>query len=426
MPAAFIPPMAAVGLPGADVSVALPLPAANLAAAVLDIAYDNAVITVADVTTQALTGCTVSSSTPAAKKLRIAVACAGSPHPPVVLNLDFTAVSAGTTSLHVNRCDLRDANMERTTCTVEDATMFVGHGPLPGGPVFVRALAVDPLEPDVLYAGTDGIGVVKSTDRGATWNVQSVGLTQMSVVSVAGDPVSAGTLYVGTDNGGVFRSTDGGSAWESRGLDNKTVGALAVDPVNPLIIYAGSIGPFGAGLYKSTDAGADWQLMNTGLDNPGVLTLALDPTVPATLYAGTEGGVFKSTDGATTWTAMNQGLPVNGVVWSLAMNGSVLYAGTSEGLFRSTDGAVSWAAATSSGLPSPQVLVVAADSSAPDMVYVGTDSGAAGSTDGGATWTALDAVSGAITRALIIDASPATTLYLGTDRQLFVVVLPAK
>ena len=66
------------------------------------------------------------------------------------------------------------------------------------------------------------------------------------------------------------------------------------------------------GVFKSTNGGGNWSAVNTGLTDTYVHALAIDPVTPTTLYAGTEGGgVFKSTDGGGNWSAVNTGPPVN-------------------------------------------------------------------------------------------------------------------
>ncbi len=413
-----MPAVLAVGAPGTVVSVSLSLPADNLSDETIDIAYDPAVVTSAGVTVRFADDCTTVSLVPGAGLLHIGVACATFSHPQQVFGLTFRSLSEGTTALHVIRCILQDVNMGARACVVPDETLVVGAGPLRGGPAFVRALALDPMDPGVLYAGTANIGVVKSSDSGATWTVQSAGLTELSALSLAVDPVEPGTVYVGTDNGGVFRSTNAGASWQSRGLDSTLVGTLLVDPTNPQIVYASSLGPLEAGVFKSTDAGADWQMMNDGLASPTVLTLALDAGTPGSLYAGTDGGVFKSTDGAMTWTAMSVGLPPRTVVWSLAAGANVLYAGTSEGLFKSSDNAASWTG-VSSGVPSNQIMVVAVDPVQSDTVYQGTTSGASRSTDAGQTWTVMNDLDGLVVRTMTLDPSTPATMYAGTDSGLF-------
>ena len=132
--------------------------------------------------------------------------------------------------------------------------------PIPGGQS-VRLLVIDPTNSSTLYAGTDG-GVMKSTDRGASWQPIVNGLTSLSVFALAIDPADSSTLYAGTFRGGAFRSTDSGANWVeiNNGLTSRSVFALAIDPTNPSIVYAGS----GGGVFKSTDGGDTWAAIHDG------------------------------------------------------------------------------------------------------------------------------------------------------------------
>src|SRR5436189_276047 len=112
--------------------------------------------------------------------------------------------------------------------------------------------------------------------------------------ALAIDPVTPATLYAGTDSNGVFKSTNGGGSWSAvnTGLtDNnasRNVAALTIAPQIPTTLYAGT----GGGLFKSTNGGGNWSALNSGLGG----LLAIDPQRPATLYATGGGGVFKSTN----------------------------------------------------------------------------------------------------------------------------------
>jgi len=110
-----------------------------------------------------------------------------------------------------------------------------------------------------------------------------------TIHALAIDPVTPATLYAGTSGGGVFKSTNGGGNWSAAntGLTNTDVLALAIDPATPATLYAGILG---GGVFKSTNGGGNWSAVNTGLTNAFVRALAIDPATPATLYAGTDGG----------------------------------------------------------------------------------------------------------------------------------------
>ena len=136
----------------------------------------------------------------------------------------------------------------------------------------------------------------KSTNGGGSWSQVS---NAASVSLVVIDPSNPDTLYVGIVPSpsalfGIYKSTDGGISWSpaNNGLIARNFFALAIDPSNPAMLYAGT----NTGVFKSTNGGGSWSPLNSGLPTTSVMTLVIDPTHPATLYAGTEGaGVFKFT-----------------------------------------------------------------------------------------------------------------------------------
>lgn len=178
---------------------------------------------------------------------------------------------------------------------------------LPNGSyVNVRLLLVDPAVPGTLY-GVVNDRVYKSTNGGGVWVEFNSGLTG-AALSLALDPVTPGTLYAGTYDGRVFKSTNGGANWSVAGgaMASSGVQALAVAPTTPVTLYAAT---FTAGVFKSTDGGASWSAASSGLTSNQTLALVLDPTAPATLYVGTsDAGAFKSTNGALSSETRLRGL----------------------------------------------------------------------------------------------------------------------
>ncbi|HVX39372.1 MAG TPA: glycosyl hydrolase, partial [Gemmatimonadaceae bacterium] len=260
--------------------------------------------------------------------------------------------------------------------------------------------------------------------------------------AVAGVPSEPNVAYIGFDNGGVWRSTDYGSTWNPL-FDNEStgsIGAIAVSPTNPSIIYVGSgagiIRPdlaTGDGMYKSTDAGKTWT--HLGLrETQMIAQVDVDPTNPDRVFVAALGhpygpnaerGVFRSTDGGKTfqkvlykdeYTSANDVRidPSNpqivyAALWqqqqSYIEGGS--FGGANGGIFKSTDGGTTWTKLTE-GLPTVLQANLAIAPSNPKVVYAmvaeelpGARGGPQGfggggavalyrSDDGGEHWTVMD------------------------------------
>jgi hypothetical protein len=182
-------------------------------------------------------------------------------------------------------------------------------------------LAIDPKNPTTIYAGTragnvfrDGAvrgaadGVFKSIDGGLTWFASNRGLVRPFIHALAVDPVNPSIVYAGTDLDGVFKSNDGAQTWTAinNGLFSPFTRVLTIDPANPLNVF---VGTWGSGVFKTTNGGQNW--INAGLQLEWIYSnsIAVDPANPATVYAGTaENGVFKSIDAGLSWP--NTGLPI--------------------------------------------------------------------------------------------------------------------
>jgi photosystem II stability/assembly factor-like uncharacterized protein len=247
-------------------------------------------------------------------------------------------------------------------------------------------------------------------------------------VAAAGVPGNSNTFYFGAVDGGVWKTTNAGLTWVPvfDGQPVASIGALAVAPSNPLIIYAGtgesdirSDLASGDGVYKSVDGGKTW--MNVGLrETRQISRIVVDPKDPDIVYVGALGHaygpnpercVFKSTDGGKTWThPLDQGPEVG--VSDLAMaaaNPEILFAGTwqahrppwstyaplqgsKSGLFRTTDGGADWTQLRGDGLPDGEwgrvgVTVAADGRRVYALIDAGKKSGLYRSDDGGNTWT---------------------------------------
>ncbi len=210
------------------------------------------------------------------------------------------------------------------------------------------AIAIAPTTPPTIYTGGDDEsvgGLYKSTDGGFTWTASFTGMEADSRVhAIAVDPQNPAILYAGTRGAGVYKSTNGGASWTPTSLSGAFVTTLVIDRTSPSTIYAGGDG---IGVYKSANAGATWVAINNGLTILGVNVIALHPAIPSTLFAGTTGGLYKSVDGGATWTISSAGLfdpNINALVID-PRNPNLMLAGTnSVGIFRSVNGGSGWLA----------------------------------------------------------------------------------
>ena len=264
----------------------------------------------------------------------------------------------------------------------------------------VWSIAVSPAHPAVLLAATQGHGVLRSTDSGATWT--SAIPTVENAWSIRFDPQLPGTVYAGTQTDGLYKSTDEGKTWttSSQGLSNMDV--RAIDASNGLIV-AGTA----QGVFYSNDAAASWHSL--GLSGLSIAAVALLPKANAmTIFAGADNGssplggyLVKSDDLSGSWVAVKGSFPGDAVIASLAVASGPsggpdppVLAGTSEGLFRSDDRGTTWAPL--GGLPTSDFNVAFFNPANPDQIYAGSDAdqgngGVFRSLDRGASWSPLGA-----------------------------------
>ena len=241
-----------------------------------------------------------------------------------------------------------------------------------------------PSNPSIVYAGMrrdrsaiDGnypaapsYGMYKSTDGGETWTETNNGLktSLINIECIAVHPNDPNIVYIGTWKDGVFKSINGGQNWvmKNNGLASADVRSLAIDPMNPEIVYAG-LGE-GSGIYRTTNGGELWSSINSGLSLvcPSVLlpvggvkqgislektqrmvsgsdyysvpwtsvwSIVIDPTNSQTIYAADhQSGVYMSIDGGNNWLPIKEGLSMKAVTaLAISYDGKVLYAATEGG-----------------------------------------------------------------------------------------------
>jgi photosystem II stability/assembly factor-like uncharacterized protein len=230
----------------------------------------------------------------------------------------------------------------------------------------LNALAVDPTNPDTVYAGANE-SIFKTVDAGATWTGSDVpGL----INAIAVDPLSPSTVYA-AGYSGALKSTDGGSTWT--GINNGLADTFLLDVVvHPSIAGTVYVASGISGVYRSTNGGASWTSVNTGgLANRGIFNLAIDPAVPTRLYAAANDGIYASTDGGTTWSVSLGGVDAFDLLVDAS---SRIVVASFDGVRISTDAGGDWTHLDSTGLTS-EPEVVAVDSSSPNAIFAGTHGG---------------------------------------------------
>jgi photosystem II stability/assembly factor-like uncharacterized protein len=247
------------------------------------------------------------------------------------------------------------------------------------------------------------------------------------VTALAVDPTNASVVYAGGADGGVWKTTDGGTTWTplTDSQVSLAIGSIAIDPSNHNIIYAGTgednnnaDGYTGAGILKSTNGGSTWTNLPGPFVGPfdsitgggSIGSLAVHPSNGQILLAGASlpgnDGVFRSTNGGTTWTNVlgGDGFPATGVVFD-PTNGNNAFAaigavgGNSQnGIYGSTDAGVTWSPLLVAGTAPAGRITIALAPSTPTTLYAAIANATDGSlyalyktTNSGSTWTQLTA-----------------------------------
>ena len=271
----------------------------------------------------------------------------------------------------------------------------------------VIAMAIDPVYPATVYAGTKGDAVYKSHDGGQRWTSMRSGLDDVTITSVVNqflfDPADAQHIFLATTMG-VFETKNGGVQWTKKMKGMKEVlmvVTLGMDPARPSILYAGTSG----GVYKSTDQAGHWEKMNNGLVPPDMLktsralnvtAILVDPYEPDTVYVASLAGLYKSTDGATSWKRIGESLAdqmIIAMVLDRTRRG-VIYITGRDGVHRSEDAGATWKL-INNGLATTNIRTIAQSATDPKLFYAGTNgSGLYRSKDAGETWESMPMVGG--------------------------------
>ncbi|MCX6083359.1 MAG: stalk domain-containing protein [Caldiserica bacterium] len=278
------------------------------------------------------------------------------------------------------------------------------------------SVVVTPL--GVLFAGSYGRGVFRSTDGGASWKVASQG-AGTGILHMAADPGSASTVYA-TGGSSITRTTDGGDTWSACAAlpDGTYVYALAVGPGSPGIVCLGTE----TGALTSTDGGAHWNPWHVSSGtSTRVVRFAFSGS---TVFAAAVGGLYRRTSPDAEWIKLGGSLVGLGsfrCVGVAADDPRVVYAGSSsqKGLFRSSDLGDTWVLCNSSiGDIRPETILA---QSAQSVWVAAGGAGMYHSTDGGLSWTpASTGMTGLVVESLSVQQASQTKLWVGTHGGVYV------
>lgn len=217
---------------------------------------------------------------------------------------------------------------------------------------------------------------------------------------------------------GVYKSEDGGKSWKNMGLkESRQIGKILIDPRNADVVYVAAEGSVWAagderGLYKTTDGGKTWERVLFVSENTGINHITMDPRNPDILYAtseqrrrhfytkiggGPESAVYKTTDAGKNWQKLSGGLPsghVGGMCIEVSpANPDYVYliaeaADDNGGFFRSTNRGASWTKMSSYNTSGQYFNTLACDPLDADKVY-NLEVVSKVTTDGGKTWNSI-------------------------------------
>ncbi|HKE29656.1 MAG TPA: hypothetical protein VKB88_45215 [Bryobacteraceae bacterium] len=222
-----------------------------------------------------------------------------------------------------------------------------------------RALAGVASQPNVFYIGFDNGGVWRSTDYGSNWVPLFDKEPTGSIGAIAVAPSDPNIVYVGSGAGiirpdlatgdGVYKSSDAGKTWTHLGLrDSQMIANIEIDPKNPNRLFVAALGhPYGPnaerGIFRSTDGGATFEKVLYKDEYTSANDVRIDPSNPRTVYAA-------------LWQ-QQQGFYENGA-----------FGGAAGGIFKSTDGGSTWKPLTA-GLPTVQQANLAIAPGSPNIIY---------------------------------------------------------
>jgi len=279
------------------------------------------------------------------------------------------------------------------------------------------SLYFDPSDNRAIYASTESNGLFYSYDGAESW-MKANPVGNGRIESVAIDPRDKCTIYATFANT-VLKSIDCSRSWKEVYIDarsDKLLTALAIDPYNNSIIFAGNLA---GDIFRSSDGGANWQVNYRAGDRIAKILIA--PNDNRLMYVATKSkGLLKSIDAGENWTDLNAGLKefsgaldYRNLLLDLSQADSLLLS-SKYGLIKSLDGGASWTAIKLITPPSSvDIYSVAINPKNNQEIYYATATTFYKTLDGGNNWITTRLPSAAAAVSLLIDPVNPSLIYMG-------------
>lgn len=284
----------------------------------------------------------------------------------------------------------------------------------------VIVLTINPIDPNIIFAGTKGKGILRTENGGENWMYSS--LKSGEFYSIVVDPSNDNIVYAAgfLDNRGkIFKSRDKGVSWQeiySETHEKSKVLTLAINKNKPSEIYAGNTE---GALFRSTDGGESWVVVKW-ISEKAVKEVMFGLKDTNKIYVVTETGLFKSSNGGKDWIDLTENFKrfegadkIYGIIADPYYNDG-LFLLSAYGLLKSTDGGKSWREIRLLVRPGTSVLSGAVNPHDSRQIYLGLGSTLYKSTDGGRNWTTRDITSNII-KALAVDPKTPSIVYIGVE-----------